>query len=223
MNIRVRRVDWLTLALVLVLSACGPSEANQTPTATPVDVSAIQTQAVQAFSSQLTATALAAPTATFAPTPTSAPLVLPTAGTPITGVTATQVLCDNSAYVADVTIPDGTVMTPGQTFTKTWKVQNTGTCTWTATYVLGFGYGNQMGGTAAPIGKTVEPGQQAEISITLTAPSAAGDYTSVWRLFNDADTPFGTVLTAVIKVSGGAATAAATSTPSPTPTETPTE
>lgn len=225
MNIRVRRAAWLTLALALVLSACGPSEADLTPTATPVDVSAIQTQAVQAFSSQLTATALAAPTATFTPTPTSAPLVLPTAATPIAGVTATQVLCDNSAFVADVTIPDGTVMTPGQTFTKTWKVQNTGTCTWTATYVLGFGYGNQMGGTAAPIGKTVEPGQQAEISITLTAPSAAGDYTSVWRLFNDADTPFGTVLTAVIKVSGGSATATSgpTATHTPTPTETPTE
>lgn len=224
MNIRVRKVFWLALVFVLVLSACGPSEADLTPTATPVNVSAIQTQAVQAFSSQLTATALAAPTATFTPTPTSAPLPSPTSGTPITGATATQVLCDNSVYVADVTIPDNTVMTPGQTFTKTWRVQNTGTCTWTATYKLGFAYGNQMGGTATPIGKTVAPGQQAEISITLTAPSAAGDYTSVWRLFNDANTPFGTVLTAVIKVAGGPATATAgpTATPSPTPTETPT-
>jgi hypothetical protein len=225
MTIRVRNVIWLATVLVLVLTACGPSDAELTPTATPVDVGMIQTQAVRAFSSQLTATALAAPTATFTSTPTSAPLVLATSGTPTLSAAATQVLCDNSAFVTDVTIPDGTVMTPGQTFTKTWKVQNSGTCTWTATYVLGFGYGNQMGGTATPIGKTVEPGQQAEISITLTAPSTAGDYTSVWRLFNDADTPFGTVLTAVIKVSGGSATATTgpTATPSPTPTETPTE
>jgi hypothetical protein len=122
-----------------------------------------------------------------------------------------------------VTIPDGTVMTPGQAFTKTWRVQNNGTCTWTATYKIGFGYGNQMGGAATPIGKTVAPGQQAEISIVLTAPTTAGDYTSVWRLFNDSNTPFGTVLTAVIKVSGGTATTAASATPSPTPTETPME
>ncbi len=223
MTIRVRNVIWLATVLVLVLTACGPSDAELTPTATPVDVSIIQTQAVQAFSSQLTATALAAPTATFTSTPTSAPLASPTSATPIVGVTATQVLCDNSVFVTDVTIPDGTVMTPGQTFTKTWRVQNSGTCTWTATYKIGFGYGNQMGGTATPIGKTVAPGQQAEISIVLTAPTTAGDYTSVWRLFNDSNTPFGTVLTAVIKVSGGTATTAASATPSPTPTETPME
>jgi hypothetical protein len=223
MTIRVRNVIWLATVLVLVLTACGPSDAELTPTATPVDVGIIQTQAVQTFSSQLTATALAAPTATFTSTPTSAPLASPTSATPIVGVTATQVLCDNSVFVTDVTIPDGTVMTPGQAFTKTWRVQNNGTCTWTATYKIGFGYGNQMGGTATPIGKTVAPGQQAEISIVLTAPTTAGDYTSVWRLFNDSNTPFGTVLTAVIKVSGGTATTAASATPSPTPTETPME
>ena len=38
--------------------------------------------------------------------------------------------CDNSAYVSDVTIPDGTEVAPGEAFTKTWALVNTGNCTW---------------------------------------------------------------------------------------------
>jgi transcriptional regulator with XRE-family HTH domain len=37
---------------------------------------------------------------------------------------------DKSIFLADVTIPDGTVVLAGSTFTKTWEVQNMGTVAW---------------------------------------------------------------------------------------------
>ena len=39
-------------------------------------------------------------------------------------------------FVADATIPDGTTIAPGQTFTKTWTVKNDGNKVWDATYAL---------------------------------------------------------------------------------------
>jgi hypothetical protein len=211
---KTKNLVWFTTLLViaLVLSACGAK--NQEPTPTPVDVNAIAVNAIQTFSMQLTMTAFAQPTATQTPVPPTntnppATFILVGTGSPAAAPTST---CDVSAYVQDVTVPDGTVMAPGQVFVKKWEVKNTGTCTWTATYKLGFGYGNPMGGSPASIGKTVAPGATVTLEITLTAPSTAGDASGVWRLQNDKGTFFGTNLTVVIKVSGSPAK-------TPTPTE----
>ena len=65
-------------------------------------------------------------------------------------------LCDNYVYVADVTIVDGTAMTPGQDFVKTWKIKNTGDCTWGDGYGLIYSYGEKMSGEAVPFGTVVE-------------------------------------------------------------------
>ena len=35
-----------------------------------------------------------------------------------------------AAFVADVTIADGSYIAPGSTFTKTWRIRNNGTTTW---------------------------------------------------------------------------------------------
>ena len=59
------------------------------------------------------------PTSTQQQTPVVLPTIKPPAGTVTTG-------CDNSAFITDVTIPDGTVIPAGQSFTKTWRVSNTG-------------------------------------------------------------------------------------------------
>src|SRR5512141_2699521 len=84
----------------------------------------------------------ALPTVAGAPTtsgaiPTISFNTTPVANTPIAGFTqlaspipaggATVALgdaCNNSAFVADVTIPDGTVMKPGKDFVKTWSIKN---------------------------------------------------------------------------------------------------
>ena len=56
---------------------------------------------------------------------------VPNIATPTSGVLYTYSSgCNNAAYVSDVTVADGDDMAPGETFTKTWELLNTGSCSW---------------------------------------------------------------------------------------------
>jgi hypothetical protein len=162
--------------------------------------------------------ALSTPTATLPvlPSPTLGqltPVLLPTFA-PAAGSTVAvggAVGCDNAVYVSDVTIPDGTTIAAGKSFTKTWKVTNIGSCAWTATYKLVYVSGDSLGGKATAIGKVVNSGESADISVILTSSSATGNLTGTWKLSNDKGQTFGDSLTVVIN-SGTAAAATATST-----------
>src|SRR5512134_2558781 len=46
--------------------------------------------------------------------------------------------CDAAAFVSDVSYPDGSTVALGSTFTKIWRIRNTGTCTWNTSYALVF-------------------------------------------------------------------------------------
>jgi hypothetical protein len=131
-------------------------------------------------------------TPTEPPAPTSTPTTAPT-NTP-------QARCDQAAFVSE-TIPDGTDFSPGQAFTKTWTLKNSGTCTWNADYNVVFFSGNALGAPAAkPLTSgTVAPGQQVTISMELQAPTTAGTHRGDFKLRNaggvlfgigDKDTPF---------------------------------
>jgi hypothetical protein len=133
-----------------------------------------------------------------APTQTPLPTIVPVTNTPMptsTSVpTATQVIyCDWAAFIKDVSIPDGTVLAPGETFTKIWRLKNRGTCTWTSDYMLVFSSGSQMGGkTVVTFPGNVAPGQTVDVSILLTAPSTPGSYSGYWMLRNSSGALFGT-------------------------------
>jgi len=123
-----------------------------------------------------------APTFTPLPTFTSPPLVTPTF----------TVACDKAAFVSDVSVPDGTRFTPGAVFTKTWRLKNAGSCTWTTAYALVFVSGNRMSGpTSQPLITTVVPGQTFDLSVKLTAPTTAGAYIGYWMLRDPAGGNFG--------------------------------
>ncbi len=113
-------------------------------------------------------------------------------------------------------------MVYGTNFVKTWMFQNTGTCIWDPNFELIYVSGDRMGGTATRINKGVAPGQQAQVSIALTAPAVAGTYTGYWRLANSQGGGFGGVvfvkIVAVSALPSSAPTQTATCTPSPTPT-----
>jgi hypothetical protein len=99
---------------------------------------------------------------------------------------------DDIDFTADITIPDDTVIAPGQTFTKTWELLNNGTCSWETTYSLVFVSGDQMGAPdIQPIEQVVEPGQTFELSVTLTAPLEPGNYRGEWKLRNTSGLLFG--------------------------------
>ncbi len=123
--------------------------------------------------------------------------------------------CDQAAFIKDVTIPDGMKMAPGEKFTKTWRVKNTGSCAWTSDYYIWFLGENQMGGsTTYPItSSTVMPGSEVDISIELTAPQSPGEYRGVWGLYNNQRLAMRLHLIAWIRVEGAAQAEALADTP----------
>lgn len=100
--------------------------------------------------------------------------------------------CDHAQFVSDLTIPDGSVVAPGASFTKTWRLMNAGTCTWTASYSLVWA-GGEMLGAPASLALPVEvlPGQMVDVSINLTAPASAGHYKAFFKIRNATGTQFG--------------------------------
>ncbi|NWF64906.1 MAG: hypothetical protein HXY38_11435 [Chloroflexi bacterium] len=165
------------LIFAMLLSACNLPSNN------PEDIAATSAAATTQAALSATATLPATATAGSAPA-TLTPIPLPTnTSTPAPTATPT---CPQAQFVTDVTIPDGTVMTPGQTFTKKWRIRNTGQCAWNG-YTLVFDSGDSMSGPASqPIG-VVNPGQEVDLEVNLTAPSTAGNYRGYWRIVSNAN------------------------------------
>jgi hypothetical protein len=92
----------------------------------------------------------------------------------------------------DVTIPDRTVVNPGATFTKTWRLKNVGTCAWNTSYQLVFSSGAQLGApSSATFPKNVAVGETVDVSVNMTAPTAPGSYRGFWMFKNDKGALFG--------------------------------
>ncbi len=199
------------LIFPLLLSAC----SSATPTQDPA---IIKTQSAQTVEAVLAMTAMATtPTSTPTPTttpassidpaitntpqPTNTPLITDTPAVTITPFInptlprTPQYSCDQYKFIDDITIPDGATVQAGATFVKTWRIQNTGSCTWTAEYQLVFGYGGEGTDWAkvAPVNfpNEVAPGGLMDISVSLTAPTASGTYGAYFRPRNDKMTTFG--------------------------------
>jgi len=131
------------------------------------------------------------------PFPTNQPTVTPLP--PVSTVTP-PVCWDGMKFVADVTFADNNMksppfITPGEGFVKTWRVQNTGTCTWTPNYKLLYAYGNiagaQMSGQPLFIPGNVAPGQTVDLSVTLIAPQTPLTYQGFWQIENASGGRFG--------------------------------
>jgi hypothetical protein len=190
-----------TLFIALMLAACAPA----TPIVPTPDIFAIRTSAAYTVVAEFTLTA-AAFTPTFTPEPpteTPTPIPPPTE-TPTTAYSTDPTmialgtpggpLCDDYSFelaTLDVTIPDGTTMTAGQEFVKTWKIKNTGACTWGDGYTLIYSYGEKMNGQPVPLTAPVAPGEEVDISVNLKAPDKIGEYNSAWQMVNPKGVIFG--------------------------------
>jgi len=157
---------------------------------------------------------------TPSPTPTLAPPTPTPTASPTMRVSPTE-CAPQAALLQDVSIPPGTVLEPGQTFTKIWRVQNTGTCSWSA-YQLVFISGNLLGGKSPTRIGDLAPGGVMNISVDLIAPRYQGDYSGVWRLQTEKGALFGPDLSFNIRIPQPTATKSLTPTASATPTPTPT-
>lgn len=211
----------ILIAGIVLLTACGGNNAELTPT---VDPNLIQTQAVQTFSAALTQTALAAPTDTPVPTLTASATfqpfnnsanTLPAISQPTIAPTKS---CYSMAFVSDVTIPDNTPVAPGQTFTKTWKVVNNGSCAWDAGFKFAFTAGDAMGGVTYTLPSAVAVNATVDLSIAFTAPTnKTGKLQSNWRMTTAGGQFFGNEVYVIVVIGGGTLTPTATATATTAP------
>jgi hypothetical protein len=116
-------------------------------------------------------------------------------------------------------------MKPGESFTKTWKVKNSGTCGWDAGFKFAFTGGNAMGGTTYTLPTAVAAGAVTDVSVAMTAPTTAGTARGNWRMQTAGGEFFGNEVYVIIVVGGAGATTSTpggvTSTPvTPSPTAT---
>ncbi len=192
---RLHRQPIVVLAGLALLSASCQSLVPAPPTSTrtapePVFTSAALTAAAglteQAATVDPTATPLP-PTNTPAPVTVTPTLNLQASPSPIPGGGD-----DRAEFVLDVTIPDGTSFSAGDSFVKTWRIKNIGTSTWTDDYDLVFYSGDQMSAPPAlPLPETVEPGQTVDLALALTAPQESGLKRGYFMLRNPAGELFG--------------------------------
>lgn len=160
----------ICLFLILLISACS--------TPTPAD----------------TATATAPPThtqaaaTTEAPTAIEPPLEQPSqTPTPETPIPTNPPDCTNSAvFVTDVTISDNSIVPASSTFTKTWRVKNTGTCVWGPDYTLThYSEERMFAPSSVPLSVTY-PDQTLDISVDLVAPNTSGNHRGFFVIKNQA-------------------------------------
>jgi hypothetical protein len=195
-----KKVKWLFVCLAIAgLAGCNMPRKQDLP----VSATSNPTQIFQTILARLTQTQASAPTATPSPSPVNSqsPTVTAQLTTqsvqspkpPSQTANAAQ-SCDQAApgIPIDVTIPDDTVMQPGQSFTKIWRLRNVGTCTWTQSYRAEWFSGEAMGASSpVPLAHSVPPGQGIDISVDMTAPRAAGMFQGNWKLRNQDNQWFG--------------------------------
>ena len=231
----IKKLFVVTALLALVLSACNGQAAAGTATVTategPVSTASISITEAPAITETSSAPLPETSATTTSTTPSAA------AQTPTTDLSRPTNApdCTNSAsFVADVTIPDNTNVAGGTTFTKTWRVSNTGTCIWGPDYTLTYYSDERLGAPASIPLAIAYPGQTADISVDFTAPNTTGkhrgnfviknpaglimkigDDSRLWVIINvtvtTAITPTGTA-TALSNTAGSAATAAGSAT-----------
>ncbi len=180
--------SFLSLLAVIFLTACNMPGKGGLPTGLDVTQAyqTVQAQLTQALAQEITPSpssnpqdANATPTSEDSiPADTAAPALTPTS----------QARCDQAAAgypKIDITIEDDTEMAPGEKFTKTWRVTNVGTCTWTPGYEVVFFSGEQMSAaTSLPLNTFVGTSQSVDLSIDMEAPLPPGTYQGNWKIRN---------------------------------------
>jgi len=103
--------------------------------------------------------------------------------------------------IRDVTFPDGTKVQPGSVFIKTWRVRNDGPNAWPAGTRLVTSGGDLL--TPADwfaLTPLASPGEEVDLSVTMTAPAMTGRHTAYFRLQNQDGILFGQRLWADVRV-----------------------
>jgi hypothetical protein len=194
----------VTFLFLLTVAACSlPQGAGDTsfPNSTAI---------YRTVAARLTATGpgippLITPVASTTSLPSNHPEPSPFPSRTMLAATDTQVVLPSSTPVAipclhaapgrpyvDVTIPDGTRMTAGQPFSKTWRLLNAGSCSWTKEYaIIWFSGENFSTVREQTFSGTIRPGQSVDITVDMLAPRTSGIHQSNWKLRDPRGVLFG--------------------------------
>jgi hypothetical protein len=185
------------LILLLLSSACQPTnnEAENTPnvaeTAESIASTIVAEQLTQvADDNQKNSTEEVGEERDTEPSPT---FFVPTLATVMPGSTPspTSKICLAASLVSE-TFEDGTVLAPGQHFTKTWWLRNTGHCAWTEEYAFVWHHGQKMTTEEyRSFPGYVAPGESIPFTVDLVAPNSPGTHTSFWTLQDPNGSQFG--------------------------------
>ncbi len=203
-----KRVYSIGFLLALALSACNfPLLRGSVEEELVVDESALMSTAVAGTVAAMSVPAEPVPESTVDPNTAAAEPTLPVLQpTNTVGQLPTSPVgvCNQAIYITE-TIPDGTQYYMGESFTKTWTLRNTGTCTWNTSYKLVFDSGDSMNGPEyVYFPYAVDPEQDITVSVDLTVPSSAGTYTGYWALEGDDGNVFFTGIYVQIKATSAA-------------------
>jgi uncharacterized protein YkwD len=179
------------------------SSPTSNPTVTPLPVEPTPTSVTNPATAQSspTPTDNPAPSATPTQQPPASPAAQPTsAATEITPTASADQASplpaecqEKAAFFGDVNVPDNTFFRQGETFTKTWRFRNEGTCTWTTNYKVVFYGGEPMDAPLSnPFPTIVLPGEQVDISLNMKSPTRGGPFQSVWGFEDPGGVRFGT-------------------------------
>jgi len=184
------------LIAVFLVSACQPTEPTLSPEQIAQSVASTQqAAATQQFVQTLIAkldqlsnqpTWTPMPTYTPYPTPTIPPAPTAVIGTTTPTARPTEVYggkCYQMEFLGDVNYPPDSIVKPGATFTKQWKVKNTGTCEWKIDFDIVWVGGDKIGGNG-DITYVIKPGDTVILSVPITAPMKTGTYTGYWEVKN---------------------------------------
>lgn len=177
------------LLIALLLTSCVTVAQDGNPTDAPL----------------LFVTSTLPPTKQGLTLPTPVPPTLTLTPDPLTPASTSESCRDSALFVEDVTIPDNTNFSQSEKFTKTWKLQNAGTCDWSG-YRVAFSTGDRMSAPdSVPVPDTPAK-STVEISVDLTAPSIDGSYKGNFELRNatGAVVPIGIDNTFWVKIVVGA-------------------
>ncbi len=238
-----RRILFPILTFALLLSACGGAPATEASQIDIILTEGVKTMVASYFETQTALAPVATATPTITPISTSTPAFTPVgfldnAQTPlststfvwyptiaitntVTGTPPTATLpasaygCNNLTLLYDIYPNGSNIMKPGQNFTMTWKVHNSGTCEWKSYYRLTLVSGTNFDAPNVNIGKIIAPDRNPEVSLNMDAPRKTGTFTAYYRMADGDGHMFGATLVVSIKVQNDA-----TDTPQPGSTAT---
>jgi hypothetical protein len=191
---RSTRLVAASAVLLVLLAGCnfpGFQESRQDPVATSA-AATIEASLELTRTAAIVAPPTLPPTIVIPPTePAVTPTPVPPTAVPATNTPSTP--CNAATFVSDVTYPDDTSVVVNTNFTKTWRLKNVGTCTWTSGYKLVFDSGDRMNAPDSQTltSGTVAPGATIDVSVDLKAPASSGTYQGNFKLRESGGVLFG--------------------------------